>query len=136
MKFFIAVILGIFSITYYILNRPYDKTHTGIILDKEINDITIVTRKRKRDTETVYYLGKEYTFLIKWDEGFNGIVNVDEETYNYYDVNNSIELNYDIYRSRNISYLLITIGIGIIVIAIHWILKLSKLLDKIDKINN
>lgn len=136
MKFFIAVILGIFSMTYYILNRPYDKTHTGIILDKQIDDITIVTRKRKRDIETVHYLGKEYTFLIKWDEGFNGIVNVDEETYNYYDVNNSIELNYDIYRSRNISYLLITIGIGIIVIAIHWILKLSKLLDKIDKINN
>ena len=136
MKFFIAVILGIFSITYYILNRPYDKTHTGIILDKEINDITIVTRKKHSDIETVQYLGKEYIFLIKWDEGFNSIVNVDEETYNYYDVNNSIELNYDIYRDRNIVYLIITIGIGGMIVVIYWMLKLSKLLNNIDKINN
>lgn len=130
MKFFIAVLLGVFSMFYYVLHRPYDKTHYGIILDKTINHPTINKKRKHRDVETVYYLKDEFILLVKWEEGFNSLVTVDEITYNSYEKNNYIQLNYDIYKNRNVVFLIIGILLLTLISVFFYYIKIAKNLMK------
>lgn len=130
MRYFIIFILCVFCATYYVLNRPYNKIHTGIILDKSINTPTMTVKKKHSDYIEMYSLGQEYIFLVKWEEGFNSLIYVDESTYNFYEIDNLIQINYDIYKNRNIIILITVIGIILIGLLIYIGYKSNTLLIK------